>query len=381
MYAGCNTNTGTALEGGGGVYKSNDNGRTWLLSSNGIPFTTNIGFSDYPDIFAIHKTGNILLAGIPAKIYRSTDDGNNWTEVANYNTGSSSHVTSFAQIGSKLFTAFGGYLSTSLDSGATWSTPAIIHSGVNVYKLAAIGNTIFAGTTSEGLWKSTDNGLSWNSNNAPLAGMISDTTYISILDLNVKGNTLFISSNSIPDGIIRTSDLGLTCSLANNGIPDTIGNYPTIIYSIASNANAVYAATSGGLYYSMNEGTNWTEMPFDGSCQSAVHLTATEGIYVFRGAEWRHDTTYVITGIENSPDSYSDNNTDLLIYPNPAADILYLKLNGKIKSLICYNLLGEKMSVPFVNSSLKISALAEGIYILTITTEQGSIINKKFIRQ
>jgi hypothetical protein len=76
-----------------------------------------------------------------------------------------------------------------------------------------------------------------------------------------------------------------------------------------------------------------------------------------------------------------DNQTDdqVVVYPNPAASTI--QINGMTQgcSIAMYDLTGRKvMETPFTNE-LSISHLPNGLYLMNITTAEGSIISKKIM--
>lgn len=69
------------------------------------------------------------------------------------------------------------------------------------------------------------------------------------------------------------------------------------------------------------------------------------------------------------------------IYPNPARDLLNISSSNTIKDIEIYNIIGQKLiekNIQSPNSSIDISKLSKGNYIIKVNTEKG-IVNKKFI--
>ena len=75
----------------GGVYRSTNNGSSWTLTSNGLPFANEPGYS-----LAINSSGEVF-AGTNGGVYRSTDNGSRWTLANNglINTSVTSSVDQF----------------------------------------------------------------------------------------------------------------------------------------------------------------------------------------------------------------------------------------------------------------------------------------------
>ena len=68
------------------------------------------------------------------------------------------------------------------------------------------------------------------------------------------------------------------------------------------------------------------------------------------------------------------------VYPNPATNLLYIESNQNIDRYIIYNLLGEKQLDGSYNSSVDISMLAKGMYLIQIESE-STFSKIKFIKE
>lgn len=73
-----------------------------------------------------------------------------------------------------------------------------------------------------------------------------------------------------------------------------------------------------------------------------------------------------ISGIIDEPEQ----NTDIILYPNPASSILYLK-NADSKVVEIYNMTGACVVATELdlNSSVNISALSQGFYLLKVNNK------------
>jgi hypothetical protein len=73
---------------------------------------------------------------------------------------------------------------------------------------------------------------------------------------------------------------------------------------------------------------------------------------------------------------------DLSIYPNPASDRVSFLSNGKITDITLYSLVGKQVgNYKNVHSSLDVSHLAAGTYLVKITFPDGSGLTRKLIKQ
>ncbi len=91
---------------------------------------------------------------------------------------------------------------------------------------------------------------------------------------------------------------------------------------------------------------------------------------------WHYFFSSVITSLNTN-----SINTDILVYPNPANDKLYLQLNKEIKQLRILDLQGrEVMMVKDDLKQINIETLIKGIYFVEITTSLGKA-TKKFVKE
>lgn len=82
-----------------------------------------------------------------------------------------------------------------------------------------------------------------------------------------------------------------------------------------------------------------------------------------------------------------DDKLILNLYPNPVNTVLNISIgtNGVIKEVHFFNMAGIKIAVPQLqennNSAIyNVANLATGIYILSIELENGTLLNKKIIK-
>ncbi|MCK9421540.1 MAG: hypothetical protein M0Q38_02980 [Bacteroidales bacterium] len=133
-------------------------------------------------------------------------------------------------------------------------------------------NTFWVGSPSGGLWKTTDYGQSWTTNfdSSPVLGvsdMVIDPNnplimYIatgdgdggSLHDINAtpEGDTKSIGILKSVDGGVTWNPTGLSWKVADVGLIRRLIMNPT-------NSSMLYAATSDGIYQTIDAGVNWTK--------------------------------------------------------------------------------------------------------------------------
>jgi photosystem II stability/assembly factor-like uncharacterized protein len=230
------------------LFLSNDHGESWTQIGNAINRVT-------PAALAFDRDGHIFVGADSGGIFRTTDNGAHWTQVASLGDTAvnalavhpDGHI--FAGVVGRTNSTGGGIL-RSTDDGVTWTS---FNSGLRgtrfngVVSLAASrSGDLFAGTYETGVYLSTDNGMNWRETANPHSN-----EDIYPVAANSKGE-MFIGGST---GIIRSTNDGASWTQL-----DTTQLASTVIDDIAIGANDVlYVSTFlGGLYRSRDNGDHWT---------------------------------------------------------------------------------------------------------------------------
>jgi photosystem II stability/assembly factor-like uncharacterized protein len=311
-----------------GVYKSADDGVTWVAANTGIELT---------QVHDLIASGGNLLAATSSKsflcpaannVFKSTDNGNTWTPTSGL---SAQIVNSFALKGSFVYAGFaninGSGIFRSADNGNTWqsvaspivkgdkifvSDNAIIVASDNfiwrslsdgaswtlveqfaltgINSFARAGTKLFAtGTTV--IWTSLDNGGSWTLTPFPDGAS----------SLSSDGSTIYLGSGS---KVFKSTDMGGTWDDVSTGLGH--GSILALLFD-GTNLFAGTPADAAGIYRSTNGGTSW-EPAADGlPIGSNIRSMISFGGYVFAGTEadgiYRssdHGDTWVKTDASNN---------------------------------------------------------------------------------
>lgn len=151
-----------------GIAKSTNGGGTWNAA--------NTGFSNVGNVVSVYYTGGSLLAGTYNGIYRSTNNGATWTLS---NTGmptvsATNYPKKFFKFGSTVFAVMSaniggsgsGGVWRSTDDGLTWfSGNGGLSSNMTVYQLAQMNGLVWA-ATSAGLTYTSNLGVNWSTDAA-----------------------------------------------------------------------------------------------------------------------------------------------------------------------------------------------------------------------
>jgi photosystem II stability/assembly factor-like uncharacterized protein len=195
--------TWTLYSGGGGVYESDDTGKSWRLV--GLAKETVRALAQAP------SNPNTLVAGSLTGVYRSKNDGKTWERIA---PATNDNLRNFDSV------AFDPH-----DE-----------------------NIIYAGTYHLP-WKTTDGGKSWTSIKA---GMIDDSDVMSIIVDPANPSNVHATACS---GIYHSLDSGVTWK-RYGGIP-FVYRRTQVIRQDPQDPNTLYAATTSGLWKTTNEGAEW----------------------------------------------------------------------------------------------------------------------------
>ena len=130
-----------------GVYRSTDNGATWILinSTSGLNDTGIRKFALYKNIIYAAAEGD---SG-SGNVYVSSDYGVSWTAAAGLDDQGHNYPSNFLPYNNTMFLATANGVYKSENSGLTWTNTGC----PNAISLAIIGDLLFAGTGHHGIWK------------------------------------------------------------------------------------------------------------------------------------------------------------------------------------------------------------------------------------
>jgi photosystem II stability/assembly factor-like uncharacterized protein len=344
-----------------GVYRSSDNGVTWeqklnlfgvgamcksgakilASSSNYTLYTTNngenwayISYLDGAIIFSYYTMGDTIFAGGQTKIYRSLDNGNNFTTI-NLNLGFSIvNISAFTFVNSTLYAATsydGVYKSTnfglnwiptnngmgpkdvraltltdassliagthyvamyrSTDFGASWNkSVAGFPAGCSILSLRESESSIYAGTR-DGVFRTDDNGDSW----VKMGGTNDTTMYSDIWAMCELNGVIYASMQLYFDAnVYKTTDKGATWKRCREtGLPPNL----SFIKGLVASGNNIVAGTDEGIYYTSDGGDNWNptnapniNIPSLASSGNYVYAAIPSGAGIYRsldnGVNW-----------------------------------------------------------------------------------------------
>ena len=169
-----------------GIVRSDDGGRSWVRHDSVILATGEsdvLPINHVDQIFVVPSDTNIVLAATEDDFYRSTDGGQTWRDVYNYDS-ASQHDT----LGANYFN-FGGIDDESIAYNAS-------------------EDALYYGEPGTGVWRSNDRGADWMQlDTASYQGLIG----LFSMDVSQDSPPLLLQSTEINGGsLARSTDLGRT---------------------------------------------------------------------------------------------------------------------------------------------------------------------------
>lgn len=332
--------TGSALyaglygDGYGTIDSSSDAGNTWISSA--------FHMASFP-VLSLAVDNSIILAGtLDQGLWRSTDGGLSWNEVQGVPAADVSwSALQYAQ--NRFFAAFPGGVFVSADEGATWKL--VLSDSTNLQNPNGFtfdGTNVYVSTARRGVYRSTDQGVSWISANAGLT----DTNLTCI-----GSNGAFVFAGASAGKVFLSSDHGMNWSEGSNNLPSAAR-----VTALYSSGTLLFGGTSdGGLYLTRNYGKDWI-LDTASLGGGPINAFGSDGTYLFAGiwggtgGVWRcpldqltsveHERTQQIPTVsileQNYPNPF-----------NPRTTIRFFLTTHTIVSLRIYDVLGREITTLF----------------------------------
>jgi len=257
------------------------------------------------------------------------------------------------------------------------------HFGVTVETNGA-GNRLVVGTDggAGGAYVyEEDNGVWQQLGQSILSSEVEGTGLVYVPTIDKIGNTIaflyygntsrtwvytLIGNSWTPKGSVI--NLGNRCSLNGDGnivaVSNSAGDGNARVYEFDNNDWTQVDATiegASGDYLGVSNSLNYVgDRLLVGAPGIGPSLTGATQVY-------ENDNLSVVTGIENSDIA------SLKAYPVPAKDVLFVKSNDAISQLRILSANGSLILVDSQNrNQVDISALAKGVYLLSVVTEKGT---------
>lgn len=298
--------------------------------------------------------------------FRSADNGVTWVSksvgLTNLLGGG------ILNVGTRLFYVGPTGVFMSTNQGDNWSAAGL--ASIDVRSIAAINDTLFAGTYGAGIYKSVDFGANWVAINNGLNGALNFRA------MESKGNTLF-AGGPTGTGVFRSTDFGANWTLLAGGL--TSGSYR----GFASNSQLIVAGSfGGGVFYSTDNGDNWTAIN-SGLTDSTIFDLELNANYIVAATNTEGVFRYPISSL-NLPSGISEVNltAGITVFPNPTTEQINLKAESVGSVYTITDNVGRIVASDVITSNntiIDVSNWSSGIYFLTVMNEAKQSL--KFIKQ
>ena len=355
----------------GVILKTTDGGTHWNIKVSGtVENLTKVQFVNATIGYVVGTSGTIL---------KTIDAGENWTSIA---TGNTTNLYGLSCVNENIFYISGdnGLIKKTVDGGASLIDQSLVLSHP-IKSIQFLNNQMgyassydYTGYNSFGFFKTTDGGATWMLQSNPV------TTFF-FLDENVGFVTF--------EGIKKTIDGGL--NFTNFGYPftpplDLFSSNANEIWSV-SNSYALcgcsyfcidksYINNAGNLEQAQNCYPDTVNPPFE----AITFADATNGYVVGDFGVIYKNTT---GNMENLGLNELAKANNAIIYPNPATNSIMVenKSDKAVLSIIISDMNGRKiLATTMVNSTIDISSLAKGVYLVGLTFDDKSV-TQKLIKQ
>ena len=311
-----------------GIQKSINGGITWTQVNTGLPQSAGNYY-----VRSVGSNGTWLFVGTESGVYRSDNGGATWANTNGSLTASSTvYANRFYNFGGVTMAMFAGTIANGggiwrTSTGSSWS---IGHSGMGsnavVNHLKQVGTSLYA-STSVGLFKSLDNGLSWTA--------VASANYATFALAESNGN------------LVINCTFGIRYS-TNNGASwlDATGDpsNPTAGDLMAFDGK-VYALCPSptGCLISYDQGVTWTAFNTGFGAADAISQDElyTDGTTLFCLAIL---DIYSIDGVGQGLNDLA--RATALLYPSPAVNGFWLEINTPLEQgqLVMLDAMGREVS-------------------------------------
>jgi photosystem II stability/assembly factor-like uncharacterized protein len=231
-----------------------------------LPGTSGLAWKDVASDSSGRRIAACVIRG---KIYYSSDYGSSWTQSnapTNYWDGITSDASGkYVAANSAPLEGFVGGVYLSSDYGATWRSSLPGYFCNHAVSMSKDGSVLFAAYYNDGVYKSTNKGVSWTKTSA-------GTRNWQIVSTNDNGNYVAAASQS-GGGIYFSANFGLTW-MQSNGAPNT--NWRSLSFDSTGQYIAAGAYT---VFLSSNYGASFSSLnspPSDGYMYHAIKLSSNK---------------------------------------------------------------------------------------------------------
>lgn len=361
-----------------GMCRSSDGGQTWTWTNDGLSPLPNTGSNAVNTLASFGTDTLVTLCGSSystgGSMYRSTDNGTTWLQVTFPER--SNHVTCITKHQSMLIAAVDSLIYLSTDRGATW-TPSLLNvpDTLEVGAITSNGSNLIAvlrdrrATGKERLIWSRDNGVTWT--------MIDQALYRNYDIVSIDSVFLMMKS----DTTYRSIDGGATWERLSAPAP-----LPFMFWEHSSVVRGQELYVLEGwwsVYRSSDYASSWTKI--DSGLPSSNHTLAQIGRRLYTCERW--GAVYVYdedaTSVDDAtrhPDATSSAYS-ISVHPVPARDRIILTYRTEASEYVRIAVVGSNGEVVHHHNAhpleggehtldINTSTWASGVYSITVQTHR-----------
>jgi hypothetical protein len=306
---------------GSGILLSTNNGTSWAAVNEGLPKGGGmwVDSAHYISITCLAWSGQNLFAGMGSAltgggVFRSTNNGTNWTRV-----------------------------------GKSWpSTVSLVTDTLGT----SSGEHLFVGGWGGGVYQHTENDSDWvecgrMSNIVSLQAGALALLPDGVDSIKIYAGTTFhwVWGGQVDgEGAFLSTDNGGSWSGVNNGLTNLN------IHSFVTNVRSLFAGTDAGVFITTNGGISWNAV--NAGLKDTVLALALSGKDLFAGTRsagvWRRPLSELITSVEPTTSELPNSYLLQQNYPNPfnpSTKITFSLPKSSDVKLSVYDVLGRQVSM------------------------------------
>ncbi|MDL1976301.1 MAG: hypothetical protein LWX55_16325, partial [Deltaproteobacteria bacterium] len=278
------------------VWRTDNKGKDWTVKPYGLEtscaFDCTVNPNNPNELYECHAD---------IGLFKSTNKGQTWTRISAVGVNcwaiaidkSTNPITVYAGTGRWSGSTTGGKIYKSTDNGNSWSDTS---NGLTDSRIRSIAidptnpSIVYSGHTNGKIYKSTNKGGSWSQKSSGLGS----SEVLRIIVDSSNHNTLYAALKK--NGVYKSIDGGDSWSSINSGIGTTE------IYDVAmspNNHDIIFAAAKNdGIYRSTNAGGSWIKVLPD-YCGKSLAIDSNSVVYAGGKSYW---SSFTQTGLYRSID-------------------------------------------------------------------------------